>query len=618
MALGAAAVLASPADGRRRFSQAVRAAQPAAAVGTRQTLWLRWLLPALWRVPIRHVLTPDSDKTSPGEPFEPVSVDPRSSALLTFTSGTTGLPKGADRTHGTLTAQHRALAAAHPAPPDAVALTCFPVAALHHLCCGHTAVLPAPDRREQPGYLLGLIRQHGASILTGPPPILQALADHVLALDAQKLPIRQVGVGGAPVPRQLLVALGAAFPDADVQILYGSTEAEPVASISADDALAASPDAPLGYPAGQVSAAAEARADRAPRRPDPARARPAAARSRGGRGRMGRSRRGRAARGGALRGRAGGGGAAQDSGRKRPRLAPHGRRGAARRRRPALARRAARADAARLIGSRRAVSAGNQARTDRWDRPRRAPRPPRTGARVDGRRTRRPTRSPTHARCSPTPAFQTPGSSPKPASPSTRATGGRWTTPRSTRWPPVSPLALFRTPDDDCRPASRPAPERNRARDALRPAPLRVGVGRHRPAARRPRHRAGRRRALGDLGRRQRARAAAGRAALRHSRRRESVPVGALAAQAGRPSDAGLRGVRRAARRAGAPRSVGALPDVPAALAGGGAAVLGRRARRHRGRHRRAGTARTLLRRLGARRCCFLRSRAKPSRRCSG
>ena len=266
MTVGAVAVLIPTGSGLRAFGRAVRTARPRGLIGTGRALRLRWLVPALWRVPIRYAL-PVLPDLSPAD-FEPVPVEPRASALLTFTSGTTGRPKGADRTHGTLSAQHRALDAAHPAPPDAVALTCFPVAALHHLCCGHTAVLPALDLRDvskaDPARLLAQIDAHGVRILTGPPPVLQALADHALArplhmLPFQMPPLQMIGVGGAPVPRRLLVALREAFPDADVQVLYGSTEAEPVASISAYDVLAAGSDATLGYPAGHPTAAASVR-----------------------------------------------------------------------------------------------------------------------------------------------------------------------------------------------------------------------------------------------------------------------------------------------------------------------------------------------------------------------
>ena len=259
MALGAVAVLAPAREGRRAFAQVVRMATPRAVIETRKTRWLRWAVPALWRLPIRYRLTPPA---GPAAPFEPVTLSADAGALLTFTSGTTGRPKGADRTHGTLAAQHRALAAAHPAPPGTAALTCFPVAVLHHLCCGHTAYLPTLDlgdvTRIRPDHLLAQIQRHGIEVLTGPPPVLAALADHVLARGASA-PLRQIGVGGAPVPRRLLVALRHAFPDADVQVLYGSTEAEPVAAISADDVLAADPDSRLGYPAGYVNALADLR-----------------------------------------------------------------------------------------------------------------------------------------------------------------------------------------------------------------------------------------------------------------------------------------------------------------------------------------------------------------------
>ena len=76
-------------------------------------------------------------------PLEPVrGEDP---ALITFTTGSSGRPKGAERSHRFLCAQHLALDREIPYRPDDIDLPVFPVFALNNLAGGVATVLPAID-----------------------------------------------------------------------------------------------------------------------------------------------------------------------------------------------------------------------------------------------------------------------------------------------------------------------------------------------------------------------------------------------------------------------------------------------------------------------------------------
>lgn len=250
MAIGAVPVLAPADGGLKPFRRAVVAARLQGIISTRATRRLRWLVPELW-----SARTVRADiRRSPPRTFELAEVEAGTEALLTFTSGSTGRPKGVVRTHGTLSAQHLALDASHPVAADAVALTCFPVVALHHLCCGTPTVLPAADLKDissvRPDWILRQIATERVTAVTGPPSFIHALADHTLSTRDSADGIRQIGVGGGPVRRELLAAASEAFPSADTTVVYGSTEAEPVAAVRASYILAISAEEARGYPAG--------------------------------------------------------------------------------------------------------------------------------------------------------------------------------------------------------------------------------------------------------------------------------------------------------------------------------------------------------------------------------
>ncbi|MCC5847788.1 MAG: AMP-binding protein [Verrucomicrobia bacterium] len=158
-------------------------------------------------------------------------------ALVTFTSGTTGVPKGANRTHGFLRAQNTALEHNLPVAESSVDLSHFPIFVLNSLASGRTAVIPPMDFRKpsaiDPTRMQTVIRDLDVHNLTGSP----AFFDTLCALGDPLPAVKTAHTGGGPVGPRTLTAMRRAFPKAEISILYGSTEAEPISRIDAETFL---------------------------------------------------------------------------------------------------------------------------------------------------------------------------------------------------------------------------------------------------------------------------------------------------------------------------------------------------------------------------------------------
>lgn len=162
-------------------------------------------------------------------------------AIISFTSGSTGTPKAVVRTQQVLLAQHRALAAAFPIE-EGVNLPGFPTATLHNLACGVTTLLAPADLRSMadasPAQVLAWIAKYNVTSLSGAPAFLRKLARQIAASGSPMESVRRFVVGGGPVGRTLCTELRAAFPNAVGHVVYGATEAEPIASTTIDEIAA--------------------------------------------------------------------------------------------------------------------------------------------------------------------------------------------------------------------------------------------------------------------------------------------------------------------------------------------------------------------------------------------
>ena len=236
---------------RRRLLSALRSAGAQAVISLPTTL-RRWpFVPPLWRMRryatgsappgVRAVAELESDKLGalldwPDEVL----------AAISFTSGSSGRAKGVRRTYGILGAQHESLSQHLPFRVGDVDMPAFPAVVLHNLLCGVTTVLPPVDLREpgsaDPAAVAAAVREHGVTTLSGAPAYIGKLVDHLLDRDECLPTVRRVVVGGAPVSRDLCARVLGAFPGVDGRIVYGSTEAEPIAHVSMANVLDADGD----------------------------------------------------------------------------------------------------------------------------------------------------------------------------------------------------------------------------------------------------------------------------------------------------------------------------------------------------------------------------------------
>ena len=104
-------------------------------------LWSR----ALRRIPVKACAR--SARHWRSGTFEKNCAEPDDPALVTFTSGSTGVPKAALRTHRFLLAQYRALESSIALEAGEVDLATLPVFVLANLAAGVTTVIPKDVRR---------------------------------------------------------------------------------------------------------------------------------------------------------------------------------------------------------------------------------------------------------------------------------------------------------------------------------------------------------------------------------------------------------------------------------------------------------------------------------------
>src|SRR5215831_10671235 len=189
-------------------------------------------------------------------PIEPID---RRLAVISYSSGTTGDPKRVVRTHSVLWAQHRALVRAFPLPDSDVNLPGFPLAVLHNVCRGITTILPSADLRSMAtadaSTIVRAIRDYRVTSISGAPAFIARIAAHLCAHDETAQSVRRIVVGGGPVSRRLARDILAAFPVADACVIYGSTEAEPIATAPLRTVVNAGSNAAgylAGWPVGEV------------------------------------------------------------------------------------------------------------------------------------------------------------------------------------------------------------------------------------------------------------------------------------------------------------------------------------------------------------------------------
>lgn len=192
----------------------------------------------------------DSNRLSEAAP-----VEPDKSALITFTSGTTGVPKGFDRSHGFLLSQQEAHDEYFQHHPHETDLTMYPVFVLSNLKCGLTSVLIKGNLRKIDTIkiyeLYDQIINHNVESVTLSPVILEKLLIYCFS-EKKHLPLKKVFTGGAPVKKDICEYLQKVNPETEGYIVYGSTEAEPIALIPMKEYLAQNKSLKLGTPLGRV------------------------------------------------------------------------------------------------------------------------------------------------------------------------------------------------------------------------------------------------------------------------------------------------------------------------------------------------------------------------------
>lgn len=239
--IGAVVVFIDEWVSKERMELCCKIAQCKGFIGITKARIFRWFSKELRTIPlnlkIRGYKTIDSINKK--ELLFNSSIE--DTALITFTTGSTGIPKAAKRTHGFLKEQFDALIEKIQPSPDDIDMPVLPIVLLINLGVGATSVITdykaSKPNQFKPEKVVNEIKQYHVTRITSSPFFIKELSKYLISNSIHLATVQKIFTGGAPVFPQEASIYEKAFPNASIQIVYGSTEAEPISSVISQDLI---------------------------------------------------------------------------------------------------------------------------------------------------------------------------------------------------------------------------------------------------------------------------------------------------------------------------------------------------------------------------------------------
>lgn len=240
--IGVTPVFIDISMGTKKLIKSIKDSRAKGIISVDQLLKYKYFVPAMWFKHCfsldrkRFLIHPMVNLKHSNAIVEPaVKLLNNSPALITFTSGSTGRPKGANRTIEVLLNQKIVSEYMWPHREDEIDMPAFPMIVLQNLGCGVSSVLPALNFSNylemNPEIIANQIDTEKVTRFSAQPYFIERLSLYLIESKRELNSVRSLVVGGATVSKRLSKLIIKAFPNAEANIVYGSTEAEPIAAV---------------------------------------------------------------------------------------------------------------------------------------------------------------------------------------------------------------------------------------------------------------------------------------------------------------------------------------------------------------------------------------------------